>query len=190
MVGLRFCKNTENWGRGRGLLNGAVGLDGEPGAIGATVPAQAQTAAPFQVNLRPKTLTSNENQSIMEEDICRRQRLEKYDKAPQQLREAVMDVKAPNQLAKEGTIQRFEFTHELAWKLMKDYLGYEGITGITGSRSAIRQTFNKGLIQDGETWMDMIESRNSTVHNHDAEILEKEYHYAQLDALLKKMQSL
>ena len=113
----------------------------------------------------------------MEQDIRWKQRYEHFALALKQLQDAVNEVKNPSKLEKEGTIQRFEFTHELAWKLMKDYLEYEGITGITGSRSATRQAFNKGIIGNGETWMRMIESRNKTVHTYLEEILVKEYNF-------------
>lgn len=111
----------------------------------------------------------------MEQDIRWKQRYAHFSMALKQLQDAVNEVENPSKLEKEGTIQRFEFTHELAWKLMKDYLEYEGITGITGSRSATRQAFNKGIIGNGETWMRMIESRNKTVHTYLEEILVKEY---------------
>lgn len=111
----------------------------------------------------------------MEQDVRWKQRFENYLNAVGHLQHAVVKVADPNDLEKEGTIQRFEFTHELAWKLMKDYLEYEGITGITGSRSATREAFNKGLITNGQEWMNMIESRNNTVHTYQADILEKEY---------------
>lgn len=113
--------------------------------------------------------------AAMEKDIRWKQRFEHYEKALKQLGEAVKKVKNPSELEKEGTVQRFEFTHELAWKVMKDYLEYEGISGIMGSRSATREAFNKGLITDGQIWMDMIESRNRTVHTYHAEVLEREY---------------
>lgn len=105
-----------------------------------------------------------------------KQRFENYKKALLQLNEAVeaYDEKSPN-IIKEGVLQRFEFTHELAWKVLKDYLEYEGHQNITGSRTATRLAFNLGLIQDGQTWMDMIESRNRTVHAYDASILETEF---------------
>lgn len=105
-----------------------------------------------------------------------KQRFENYKKALLQLNEAVeaYDEKSPN-IIKEGVLQRFEFTHELAWKVLKDYLEYEGHQNITGSRTATRLAFNIGLIQDGQTWMDMIESRNRTVHAYDASILETEF---------------
>jgi nucleotidyltransferase substrate binding protein (TIGR01987 family) len=111
----------------------------------------------------------------MEQDIRWEQRFQNFADALKHLKYAVTEVVNPSDLEKEGTIQRFEFTHELAWKVMKDYLEYEGITGITGSRSATREAFNKGLITDGQTWMDMIESRNKTVHTYLDDVLEKEY---------------
>jgi nucleotidyltransferase substrate binding protein (TIGR01987 family) len=81
----------------------------------------------------------------------------------------------PVNIIKEGIIHRFEFTHELAWKVMKDYLEFEGYQNITGSRSATKEAFNSGLIREGQIWMNMIESRNNTVHTYNAAILEKEF---------------
>jgi nucleotidyltransferase substrate binding protein (TIGR01987 family) len=109
------------------------------------------------------------------QDIRWKQRFDSFTNALAHLKDAVTNVKKPSNLEKDGTIQRFEFTHELAWKVMKDYLEYEGITGITGSRSATREAFNKSLITNGQIWMDMIESRNKTVHTYLDEILETEY---------------
>ncbi|MGE5479637.1 MAG: nucleotidyltransferase substrate binding protein [Chloroflexota bacterium] len=130
----------------------------------------------------------------MEQDIRWKQRFENFSKALQHLKFAVEEISNPSDLEKEGTIQRFEFTHELAWKVMKDYLEYEGAVGITGSRSATREAFNRGLITGGETWMDMIESRNKPVHTYIDEVLETEYaaivakYYPLLAAFHEKMQ--
>jgi len=60
----------------------------------------------------------------------------------------------------------------LAWNVLKDYLAYEGIQGIVGSRGAVREAFKRGLIEDGETWMDMIEKRNLSSHTYNLEIAE------------------
>lgn len=131
----------------------------------------------------------------MKPDIRWEQRFYNYELALNHLRFAINEVKNPSDLEKEGTIQRFEFSHELAWKVMKDFLEYEGIIGIIGSRSATREAFNKGLISDGQIWMDMIESRNRTVHTYVEEILDKEYHlivhdyYPRLEAFRVKMKS-
>jgi nucleotidyltransferase substrate binding protein (TIGR01987 family) len=59
---------------------------------------------------------------------------------------------------------------------MKDFLLYQGITTITGSRDAIREAFNKGLIADGENWMNMIEDRILSVHTYNEETAEKIEH--------------
>lgn len=112
----------------------------------------------------------------MEQDVRWKQRFSNYDKALQQLTEAIESNGAnPVDIVKEGIIQRFEFTHELAWKVMKDYLEYEGFQNINGSRSATREAFNKGLIEQGQAWMEMIESRNRTVHTYHKNILEVEF---------------
>jgi len=112
----------------------------------------------------------------MEQDIRWKQRYVNFEKALKQLSRGIEEnLVNPADIIKEGIIQRFEFTHELAWKVMKDYLEYEGIQNISGSRSATREAFNKGLISDGQSWMDMIESRNETVHTYNEDILEKEF---------------
>jgi nucleotidyltransferase substrate binding protein (TIGR01987 family) len=132
----------------------------------------------------------------MEQDVRWKQRLQNYQDALAQLEFAVTQVTNPSNLEKEGTIQRFEFTHELAWKVMKDFLEYEGIQNIMGSRSATKEAFHKGLISQGQVWMDMLESRNKTVHTYHQDILEREYHlictdyFPQLAAFATKMNEL
>ena len=112
----------------------------------------------------------------MEQDIRWKQRFANFEKAITQLSEGIeQNSSTPFDIVKEGIIQRFEFTHELAWKVMKDFLEHEGFLNITGSRSATREAFNIKLITDGQSWMDMIESRNETVHTYNGEILETEY---------------
>lgn len=112
----------------------------------------------------------------MKEDIRWKQRFSNYEKALSQLQEGIENNGAdPINIIKEGIVQRFEFTHELAWKVLKDYLLYEGIQNVTGSRSTTKEAFKIGLISDGQKWMDMIESRNNTVHTYNEKILEVEY---------------
>lgn len=109
---------------------------------------------------------------MMEKDIRWIQRLSSFEKALKQLKTAV-DLNKERDLTpieEQGLIQAFEFTHELAWNVMKDYFEYQGnATGITGSRDAIREAFNKGLISDGEGWMEMIRSRNQSAHTYNEE---------------------
>jgi nucleotidyltransferase substrate binding protein (TIGR01987 family) len=99
----------------------------------------------------------------MQQDIRWQQRLNNYKKAFAQLDEAIQ-TKNPTSLERAGIIQMFEFTAELAWNTLKDYLLNQGINDITGSRDAIRKAFKHGLIQDGMNWMKMLESRNLTSH--------------------------
>ncbi len=71
-----------------------------------------------------------------------------------------------NDILKQGLIQSFEFTHELAWNTLKDYAEYQGNTEIRGSRDAIRYAASVNLISDAHIWMDMIVSRNKTSHTY------------------------
>jgi nucleotidyltransferase substrate binding protein (TIGR01987 family) len=71
-----------------------------------------------------------------------------------------------DEIVKEGLIQRFEYTHELAWNVMKDYADYQGNNMIGGSRDASREAFQLQLISDGKLWMDMIGSRNKSSHTY------------------------
>ncbi|MBK8537124.1 MAG: nucleotidyltransferase substrate binding protein [Candidatus Competibacteraceae bacterium] len=108
----------------------------------------------------------------MTEDIRWKQRFDNFNRALHQLTLAVeLSRQRPlSDLEKQGVIQAFEFVHELAWNVLKDFLEYEGIQGIVGSRSTVREAFNRGLIEDGETWMDMIEKRNLSSHTYNLEI--------------------
>jgi len=101
----------------------------------------------------------------MEEDIRWKQRFGNYLKALGQLQKFIAKDNL-NELEEQGLIQAFEFTHELAWNVMKDYFEYQGNTTITGSRDATREAFQKGLIQDGAQWMEMIKSRNQSTHTY------------------------
>jgi nucleotidyltransferase substrate binding protein (TIGR01987 family) len=83
---------------------------------------------------------------------------------------AVANERTLSELEQQGLIQAFEFTHELAWKVMKDYLAHQGNTDITGSRDATRAAFAANLLTDGEGWMDMIRSRNLTSHTYNLNV--------------------
>jgi len=74
-----------------------------------------------------------------------------------------------SELEQQGLIQAFEFTHELAWNTLKDFLQSRGTTELYGSKDTTREAFSKGLIEDGEAWMEMIQSRNRTSHTYNEE---------------------
>ncbi len=71
-----------------------------------------------------------------------------------------------SELEEQGLIKSFEYTYELAWNTLKDFLEFKGQSDIYGSRDAIRKAFQLGIIEDGEIWMDMIKSRNRTSHTY------------------------
>lgn len=97
-----------------------------------------------------------------------KQRFSNYQRALASLEAAVQlaEQRELSDLEKQGLIQAFEFTHELAWNVMKDYFVYQGNTAITGSRDAAREAFSKNLLDDGQGWMDMIASRNQTSYTY------------------------
>jgi len=76
-------------------------------------------------------------------------------------------------LERQGLIKAFEFTHELAWNTMKDFLEERGKGNLFGSRDATREAFAAGLIENGEVWMAMIRSRNQTSHTYDESVADE-----------------
>lgn len=124
------------------------------------------------------------------EDIRWHQRFSNFTKALNKLTEAVeyietglkdnnFDDKNSNDvitdIIKEGLIQRFEYTHELAWNVMKDFLLEVGEIKTMGSKDATREAFKADLISDGDVWMEMIISRNNTSHTYNEEIAHEIY---------------
>ena len=111
----------------------------------------------------------------MDQDIRWQQRLANYRSALGQLERAVKlaQEKTLSELEKQGLIQAFEFTHELAWNVMKDYAHFQGNILVAGSRDATREAFALGLVVDGAGWMEMIKSRNQTSHTYNLEIAEE-----------------
>ena len=108
----------------------------------------------------------------MPKDIRWKQRFDNYQKALIQLSKFIEKGEL-NELEKQGIIKAFEYTYELAWKVMKDYYEDQGEVDIQGSRDAIRLAFQRGLIEAGEDWMKMIKSRIASVHTYNLEIAEQ-----------------
>jgi nucleotidyltransferase substrate binding protein (TIGR01987 family) len=107
-------------------------------------------------------------------DIRWLQRLDNYRRALAALRRAVAIAqgRALSELEEQGLIQAFEFTHELSWQLLKDVLVDQGVTGISGSRDAVREAVRRELLPLGDElgWMAMIRSRNLTSHTYNPAI--------------------
>lgn len=112
-----------------------------------------------------------------QQDIRWIQRFSNYSKALTQLNDAVelSHTRTLSLLEKQGLIQAFEFTHELAWNLLKDYLEYQGNQDIRGSRDAFREAFKVGLIQQGDAWMETVKARNITSHTYDENIVQRAF---------------
>jgi nucleotidyltransferase substrate binding protein (TIGR01987 family) len=102
-------------------------------------------------------------------DIRWQQRFENFDRVLSLLKDALS--RGPtvlNQLEKEGTVQRFEYTLELAWKTIKDYLEESGVVlSAVTPRQVIKDAFAARLIADGQTWIDMIDHHNLLSHTYD-----------------------
>ena len=129
---------------------------------------------------------------MMEQDIRWEKRFSNFTKALNKLIQAVEYIKQSiigtdesvdehdldhvlDEIIKEGLIQRFEYTHELAWNVMKDYAIYQGNTSVGGSRDATREAFQLQLVSDGKVWMEMIGSRNKTSHTYNEETADEIY---------------
>lgn len=97
-----------------------------------------------------------------------KQRFQNFEKAFSQLKVAVEQYPDLSDLEKEGLIQRFEYTFELAWKTLKDFLESQGVD-VKFPRDTIKQAFHYELIANGEVWMDMLEKRNLIAHTYNEE---------------------
>ena len=108
-------------------------------------------------------------------DIRWVQRLDNFKSALKQLAAGVdlSRKRALSDLEKQGLIQAFEFTHELAWNVIKDFFADQGNTDIHGSRDAAREAFQKNLITQGDAWMEMIKSRNLTSHTYNKKVADE-----------------
>ncbi|HHW47184.1 MAG TPA: nucleotidyltransferase [Clostridiaceae bacterium] len=127
----------------------------------------------------------------MDADIRWKQRYSNFKKAAMQLKEFI-EKDELNKFEAQGLIKCFEYTFELAWKTMKDYLEHEGFN-VRSPRNAIQTAFQVELISDGHTWIDALEKRNLMAHTYDeerakeAEKLIREKYYAVIDELCNKL---
>lgn len=105
------------------------------------------------------------------QDVRWIQRFNHFSKAFAQLKEAVelSEQRKLSKLEEQGLIQAFEYTHEMAWNTLKDFLEERVVKKLYGSKDTTREAFKTGLIENGEVWMKMIESRNLTSHTYNEE---------------------
>ncbi len=110
----------------------------------------------------------------MSEDIRWKQRFQNFDRVFLLLREALAEQRPLSLLEKEGVIQRFEYSYELAWKTLKDYLESGGlvIAPLT-PRQVIKEAFGAKVIADGQVWIAMLDHRNLLAHTYDSSVFEQ-----------------
>ena len=132
------------------------------------------------------------------QDIRWIQRANNFDKAFSQLKDAV-ELARRRQLSKleaQSLIQGFEYTHELGWNTLKDFLEEHGTLNLYGSRDTTRAAFRAGLIENAEIWMAMIQNRNLTTHTYNESTATQivkailEVYFAEFQALRAKLQCL
>ncbi|MCG9134735.1 nucleotidyltransferase substrate binding protein [Candidatus Poribacteria bacterium] len=126
------------------------------------------------------------------------QRANSFEKALGRLRAAVKlaEQRKLSDLEAQGLIQGFEYTHELAWKTLKNFLEAQGIVNLYGSRDTTRSAFRNSLIENGEVWMDMVDKRNLTSHTYDEEVAAqvvmtiRHAYFAEFEKLLVRLHQL
>lgn len=126
------------------------------------------------------------------------QRANSFEKAFGRLRAAVKlaEQRELSDLEAQGLIQGFEYTHELAWKTLKNFLEAQGTLNLYGSRDTTREAFKNGLIENGEVWMDMVDKRNLTSYTYDEETAAqvvmtiRNAYYAEFEKLINRLQRL
>ncbi|MBB3700951.1 HI0074 family nucleotidyltransferase substrate-binding subunit [Flammeovirga yaeyamensis] len=107
-------------------------------------------------------------------DIRWKQRFQNLKKAFTQLDNAykLSQERELSELEKQGLIQAFEYTHELSWKTLKDFLNHKGYTDLYGSKDVTKLAFEMDLVNDGYVWMEMIKSRSQALGSYEIEISE------------------
>ncbi|MGN0162045.1 MAG: HI0074 family nucleotidyltransferase substrate-binding subunit [Candidatus Ornithomonoglobus sp.] len=121
-------------------------------------------------------------------------KLNNYTNALARLHESIEDSKKYDNLTfRDGVIQRFEFTAELAWETIREYLLSENVSDINTPKAVMREAFSADVINDEQGWIQILNDRNSTSHIYDeddaAEIYERiiSVHITLFDELLKKL---
>lgn len=114
-------------------------------------------------SVEPALLKNIETEGVvlMERDNKR----DNYKKAVVRLRESLCEYAAtPSETMRDGVIQRFEFTTELAWKACREYLLDMGYAEVNGPKPVMREAFAHGIITDDAVWIDILNDRNLTSH--------------------------
>ena len=94
-------------------------------------------------------------------------KLQNFTKAVAKLKEGLNQYDNTNELQRDGIIQRFEFSFELAWKTLKEIFEEEGLIGLNSPKMVLKEAFSAGLISEEKIWMNMLMDRNTTSHVYD-----------------------
>lgn len=98
------------------------------------------------------------------------QKFQNYEKAITRLNEGIEQFDKTDTLQRDGLIQRFEFTFELAWKTLKVVFEDEGLIGLNSPKTVLREAYSSDLIQDEDKWLSMLNDRNSSTHIYSEEL--------------------
>lgn len=115
----------------------------------------------------------------MNNELRWKQRFQNFEKAYKTLNRALdrFEAEPEDEMLQMALVQTFEFTFELSWNTMKDYLENEGFDEVKNSKQIIRTAFRAELIYDAEKWMDAIQKRNLASHTYNQSILEETVKY-------------
>jgi nucleotidyltransferase substrate binding protein (TIGR01987 family) len=91
-------------------------------------------------------------------------KFDNFMSAIEQLKSGILLFNNENDLLRDGLIQRFEFTFELAWKTLKVCFEDEGLIGINSPKAVLKEAFSAGLIDNDNLWLEILNDRNSTSH--------------------------
>ena len=129
----------------------------------------------------------------MDKEIRWKQRFVNLAKAFDRLKRGVA-IAIPSDIEKQGIIQSFEFTFELSWKTLKDYLESRSVL-VSFPRDVIKEAFGHELISGGP-WMEMLEDRNLLAHSYDEENAQRAYlkirneYYPEIKKLVRLLETL
>ncbi|MGI6227632.1 MAG: nucleotidyltransferase substrate binding protein [Peptococcales bacterium] len=98
------------------------------------------------------------------------EKFQAYKNALDRLIEGTYRYDENDDLLRDGLIQRFEFTFELAWKTLKSIFEDEGLSGLNSPKTVLREAFAAQIITDDELWLNMLNDRNLTAHIYSEEL--------------------
>jgi len=116
-------------------------------------------------------------------------------RAVSRLKEAIVEYEQTHsQAVRDGAIQRFEFSAELAWKATQDYLEEQGYLDVHSPKAVMRKAYLEGLVTDEQGWLSLLDARNKTSHLYDDIVVDQIYQQIQgtylplLDALMERLE--